>query len=226
MQTTVSLIVAALTVASLTGCSDNTNQSAPAPVATVTATVTAEPSPVLEPPDVGSLTVAEKRFARLAWARGLGFIEESYLLDAGHGVCDSLPRNPSISLVETSKRAVMKGVEGAVTRRQIDDLYLAAFETLCPEVTVQRPEPPKPKPVTFGDGTWRVGADVPTGVYRVAAADDYCVWYRLNKMSSGTDSSAIISWGWADGGDPVLATISAGDVAFQSMGCGIWKKVG
>lgn len=101
----------------------------------------------------------------------------------------------------------------------VDTLFDACYST-------GRSKPYVPPVPTFGDGTWRVGKDVPPGSYRVASADGYCLWYRLNKMSSGTDATAIISWGWAGEGDPVLATIEPGDVAFQSMGCGTWKKVG
>lgn len=103
----------------------------------------------------------------------------------------------------------------------VDVLFEGCYET----GKSRRWTPPPPK-TSFGDGTWRVGTDVAAGQYRVAAADDYCVWYRLNKMSSGTDAGAIIEWGWADAGTPALTTISPSDAAFQSIGCGTWRNIG
>ena len=45
---------------------------------------------------------------------------------------------------------------------------------------------PAGPPVMFGDGTYRVGDDIPPGLYRAAAPSDDCEWRRLRTPEAAT----------------------------------------
>ena len=72
---------------------------------------------------------------------------------------------------------------------------------------------------TFGDGTWMVGDDIKAGTYRTKGNSDGCYWARLSGTSG--ELADVIANGDADG--PTSVTISDGDVAFETSGCGPWK---
>jgi hypothetical protein len=71
---------------------------------------------------------------------------------------------------------------------------------------------------SFGDGTHRVGRDIPPGTYRAAKANDGCYWARLRNFSG--ELSGIIANGNAAG--PALVRIRRTDRGFESARCGTW----
>ncbi len=72
---------------------------------------------------------------------------------------------------------------------------------------------------TFGDGTYRVGKDIPAGTYRSRGGDG-CYWARLKSFSGDLD--AILANDNAVG--PAVVTILRTDRGFESSGCGKWTS--
>lgn len=72
--------------------------------------------------------------------------------------------------------------------------------------------------LSFGDGIYAVGSNLPPGGYQ-APEGDSCSWERL----SGWDGTAdeIVDSG---GGTAPTVTIAASDVGFQTNGCGKWTQ--
>ncbi|WP_156225295.1 FG-GAP repeat domain-containing protein [Pseudactinotalea suaedae] len=75
------------------------------------------------------------------------------------------------------------------------------------------------RPVTFGDGNWRIGSSLPPGTYRTTSQvfPDYCYWERSADFSGGINANAFTTVGQ-------IVTIEAGDAAFESDGCGTWTS--
>jgi len=70
----------------------------------------------------------------------------------------------------------------------------------------------------FGDGTFRVGADIPPGTYRAVNTSGGCYWERLSGFSGNFGD--VIANDFTDG--PDVVTISPTDVGFSSQRCGTW----
>jgi titin len=91
------------------------------------------------------------------------------------------------------------------------------------------PAPPPP-PVTFGPGgTYRVGVDIPAGLYRASGSSDpttWCYWERLSGFSGSFDD--IIDNDFIDGPiPPFYLQIQPSDVGFFTRpGCGVYTKIG
>jgi hypothetical protein len=73
---------------------------------------------------------------------------------------------------------------------------------------------------SFGDGVWRVGAEVAPGTYR-APGGSSCYWARLRNFSGGLNS--IIANGGFSRNQTV--TIQSSDTGFESSDCGSWTRV-
>jgi hypothetical protein len=73
---------------------------------------------------------------------------------------------------------------------------------------------------TFGDGIWRVGAEIDPGTYRASGGGD-CYWARLAGFSGNLGD--IISNGV--GVPHPVVTISSSDTGFESSSCGTWTRV-
>jgi hypothetical protein len=71
----------------------------------------------------------------------------------------------------------------------------------------------------FGDGTYRVGRDVPAGTYRTRGGDG-CYWERLKSFSGSF--GAILANENAEG--PALVTLKRTDKGFTTNGCGRWTS--
>ncbi|WNV74763.1 hypothetical protein [Geodermatophilus sp. DSM 44513] len=82
------------------------------------------------------------------------------------------------------------------------------------------PPPPPPGNGSFGDGTYRIGADVAPGTYRASATTDDCYWERVSGFGGSLDE--IIANGI---GSPEIVTIEAGDAGFESSRCGTWQPL-
>lgn len=84
---------------------------------------------------------------------------------------------------------------------------------------------PKPRPsetvaTSFGDGTYRVGAEIKPGTYK-AAGGDGCYWQRMRNFEGGLGS--IIANDAPSGSTTV--TIKSGDKGFKTDGCGRWRRL-
>ncbi len=91
-------------------------------------------------------------------------------------------------------------------------------ETTVTEAALAAPVPSLPKGgLVFGDGTGRVGVDIPAGTYR-SIGRARCYWERLRGFG-GTLGEIIandVSYG------PKIVTISGTDAGFHSWGCNGW----
>jgi len=74
-------------------------------------------------------------------------------------------------------------------------------------------------PTTFGDGTWRVGPDIPPGTYRTAASSG-CYAARLSGF--GGTLGEIIANEFST--VSLVVTIDPSDAGFESSGCGSWTN--
>lgn len=77
----------------------------------------------------------------------------------------------------------------------------------------------------FGDGAYLVGSELQAGTYRTDGGDGVeriCQWTRLKGLSGAFLDQAGVGSGYRK---PQLITISTGDAAFVSAGCGVWRMV-
>lgn len=71
----------------------------------------------------------------------------------------------------------------------------------------------------FGDGTYRIGKDIPPGTYRTRGGE-FCYWARLRSFSGSLNS--ILANENARG--PEVVTILRTDKGFETRGCGTWTS--
>jgi hypothetical protein len=78
----------------------------------------------------------------------------------------------------------------------------------------------------FSDGLWLVPSFVRTGTYTttVPANSAGCAWARIGS-GDGTANSVVES-GTGRNGDTIAVTIEDTDTAFQTEGCGQWRRIG
>lgn len=95
------------------------------------------------------------------------------------------------------------------------------FGTVCTQVGRKRiwQRASSAKQSGFGDGTYRVGADIPAGLYSTPGTST-CYWERLSDFS-GSLSSIIAN---SIGGGREIVELRATDVGFKSSRCGRWSK--
>lgn len=89
------------------------------------------------------------------------------------------------------------------------------------------PVPAGPATTITADGTYVVGTDISPGTYKSAgpaSGSPICSWARLNKLSSITDTDAIILNGNNTGSG--FVTIEPSDVAFAVQSCQPWQEIG
>lgn len=99
----------------------------------------------------------------------------------------------------------------------------------APAATVTKPappaktvtaEPPEAEAAIVDDGTYEIGSDVKPGKYK-STGSDTCYWARLKNTDGDLDS--IITNHLGSGAQVV--TIKKSDKAFETTGCGEWRKV-
>jgi hypothetical protein len=71
---------------------------------------------------------------------------------------------------------------------------------------------------TYGDGTFRVGPDVPPGTYRAVNTSAGCYWERLSGFG-GTMGEVIANNVTSS---PDVVTVSSTDVDLSTERCGVW----
>jgi WD40 repeat protein len=74
--------------------------------------------------------------------------------------------------------------------------------------------------VTFGDGTWRIPADIQAGTYRTREGSSGCYWARLKGFGGALDD--ILANEITDAS--TIVTIKASDKGFETAGCGTWTS--
>jgi hypothetical protein len=72
---------------------------------------------------------------------------------------------------------------------------------------------------TFGNGTYRVGRDVPPGTYR-SRGEDGCYWARLRGFSGELKDVAANE----NAAGPTLVTLLRSDKGFESNNCARWTS--
>jgi hypothetical protein len=80
--------------------------------------------------------------------------------------------------------------------------------------------PPTPS-VIAGDGTYRVGVDIPAGTYITAPNTNGCYWARLSGFS-GSIGDTIDN---DIGNGQRIVTIAPTDAGFKTQGCGSWSTI-
>lgn len=75
-------------------------------------------------------------------------------------------------------------------------------------------------PIRFGDGTHRVGRDIPARTYRAPRANDGCYWARLRNFSGGLNG--ILANDNPSG--PAVVTLKRTDRGFETARCGTWTS--
>lgn len=105
----------------------------------------------------------------------------------------------------------------------------AEVTVTAPPVTVTKPAPPAktvtapppgPASVMEDDGIYLVGTDIKPGQYR-SGPESGCYWARLSNTNGDLDSIIANH----NGGNSIV-TIRKSDKAFETSGCGEWKKIG
>ena len=84
---------------------------------------------------------------------------------------------------------------------------------------VPKPCPPPP-PVSFGDGTFVVGRNIPGRTYRTRSNRAGCYWERLSGFGGSLDE--IIANDFTN--VSAVVTVGATDKGFHSDGCGTWTS--
>ncbi len=93
----------------------------------------------------------------------------------------------------------------------------AAFETTNCGTWTPAGEWSTPALSSFDDGTYAVGTQIQSGLYRTDGADG-CYWERSSSL--GWAGSSIIANDNATG--PAIVAIAPGDAGFKTKGCGTW----
>ena len=86
--------------------------------------------------------------------------------------------------------------------------------------------------MTFGDGVWLIGDQMPPGTYRTEPPSAGCYWARVAESSDLTKlnarSTAATDAGvWSSGMKPRIEVvwIPSTDAAFETIGCGMWRRL-
>ena len=74
----------------------------------------------------------------------------------------------------------------------------------------------------FGPGTWLVNEEVAPGLWQNSDSSEGCSWSRLINLRDGEAAVADSGLGYSI----ITIEIGATDRAFDSKGCGTWKRVG
>ena len=79
------------------------------------------------------------------------------------------------------------------------------------------------KGLAFGDGTYIVGSEIASGIYRTKGTDTSLYGCRFQRLSGlGAENDNVIAGYSEDQGMATIVEIDAGDRAFATEGCGWW----
>ena len=151
----------------------------------------------------------------------------SVYLASGIGFADALAGGSPAALAPgplllSPRECLPPEVKAEIDRLGPDNIIvLGGTGALSPAVeSLSVCQPPPPPRVTFGNGTHRVGADIPAGTYRTRADSAGCYWERLSGFSGTSDD--IIANNFSDHNQ--IVTISSSDAGFRSNDCGVWTN--
>ena len=126
------------------------------------------------------------------------------------------------------------GTPGDFLARNEAQLRQAGKIPTAPPSLLPTPEPTSATDArtTFGDGVWLIGDQMPPGTYRTEPPSAACYWARVAESSDLTKlndrSTAATDAGvWSAGMKPrtEVVWIRAGDAAFETVGCGMWRRL-
>ena len=75
-------------------------------------------------------------------------------------------------------------------------------------------------PASFGNGTWRVGSDIPSGTYRNSDSSGLCYAARLSGFGGSLDEIIANELSY----NLMIVTIKPSDAGFESQDCGVWSN--
>ena len=101
-----------------------------------------------------------------------------------------------------------------------DDSPTSDESSATKEPEPEKTKEPKPEPVTYGDGTYQVGKDIPRGTYRSSDDSQLCYWATLKGFGGELDD--IIKNG---NNSPAIVELNRGTKGFEAAGCGDWVAV-
>ena len=159
-------------------------------------------------------------------------------LATGGNFPDALAGGPVAGLIQAPVLLVRPDcipadVMGEINRLVPDDVVLLGGEavlapsvaalTVCAAGPAAPPPPPPPPPppsqaITFSDGTYVVGSQLPASTYRTRVPADGCYWERLSGFSGSFNE--IISNNFSNSHQVV--TVAPSDAGFSTDGCGVW----
>jgi putative cell wall-binding protein len=152
----------------------------------------------------------------------------------GDAFADALAGGPAAGvapgpLLLSTRDCIPEAVNNEITRLNPGKIVLlGGTGALSPAVESRTvcappppPPPPPPAPKSFsGNGTYRVGIDIPAGTYRTRSDNPGCYWKRLSGFSGSLDdikANDLTDY-------HTIVTISAGDAGFSTEDCGTWTN--
>jgi hypothetical protein len=148
---------------------------------------------------------------------------------SGDEIEDAWPSAPQTVTIPATDRGftshgcgiwtLVPGTAPSATASPIATPLPSPTDYALPSVSAASPGATLPKLITFSDGTYLVGENIPPGTYRANAPGNGCQWER----SQDPDLKQPIG-GYTTAPGSVVATILPDDPYFWSEGCGTWTN--
>ena len=124
-------------------------------------------------------------------------------------------------------------VDRALARNEAQIREAGKFPTAPPDtLPTVAPTPATGVLTSFTDGLWLIGEQIAPGTYRTEPPSSGCYWARFAEFSDlnrldARSSAATDSGVWSAGiRSPVeIVWIRDGDAAFETVGCGTWRRL-
>ena len=124
-------------------------------------------------------------------------------------------------------------VDRALASNEAQVRAAGKFPTAPPEfLPTPAPTPATGIRTSFGDGVWLIGIDIPAGTYRAETPSSACYWARVAGVSdlskfNARSAAATDAGAWSAGMTPQVevAWIRDADAAFETIGCGTWRRL-
>lgn len=133
-----------------------------------------------------------------------------------------------VAIVTLARAGALDGIVG-----QDEAEAGAATGDRATSAPTRPPAPAAGARTSFGDGAWLVGTEIVPGTYRTDGPSSRCYWALLAEFSNvkafldRSEAASSADPGPEIGADQVIVVqIGAGDAAFETIGCGTWRRAG